>query len=194
MLSISHSNLSQEISTILIIIIWNFTIFQCRCSLPQVKGNLISIIANLVFELSHDFPSDLRLGILGNIRKISNLGDYIAQCLISLQQLTLCKQQLKRTQNQIRNFSFSIQFYWVIPFPLKYVIRCCLSKQNFDPYSAKFSSNSDILTLSITPKDFHEPQEKYKLSHLPQTFKFNGFLQALLCLSDLCQKLFLKSF
>ena len=40
--------------TILVIIYWNFTIFQYRSDSPQVKGNFISSIANLVFELPPD--------------------------------------------------------------------------------------------------------------------------------------------
>ena len=38
-------------TAILVIIFWNFTIFQCRYDSPQVEQNLISSIANLVYEL-----------------------------------------------------------------------------------------------------------------------------------------------
>ena len=37
--------------TILVILFWNFTVFQCRPDSPQVKGNQISSIVNLVYEL-----------------------------------------------------------------------------------------------------------------------------------------------
>ena len=40
--------------TILVVIYWNFTIFQYRSDSPQVKGNFISSIANLVLELPPD--------------------------------------------------------------------------------------------------------------------------------------------
>ena len=61
-------------NTVLVIIYWNFTVFQYRSDLPQVKRNLISGIANLVNEFPHELPNDLRLTILGNIRTISNYG------------------------------------------------------------------------------------------------------------------------
>ena len=32
----------------------------------QVKRNVISSIVNLLYELSHDLPNDVRLEILGN--------------------------------------------------------------------------------------------------------------------------------
>ena len=85
------------ITTILVIIFWDFTIFYYRSDSPQVKGNLISLIANLVYKL--------RL-----IRMDT------AKCLVSLQDLRLCKQQLKDTQKQIPNFSFTVQFYRITPF------------------------------------------------------------------------------
>ena len=33
---------------------------------PQVKGNLISSLANLAFELPHELPNNLKLRILEN--------------------------------------------------------------------------------------------------------------------------------
>ena len=53
-------------STILVIIVWNFTIFQYRSDSPQVKQNLMSSIANFVYELLHELPNTLRLRILEN--------------------------------------------------------------------------------------------------------------------------------
>ena len=44
----------------LVIICWNFTIFQHMSDLLQVKQNLISSIANLVYELPHKLSNDLR--------------------------------------------------------------------------------------------------------------------------------------
>ena len=62
---------------------------------------------------------------LGNIRKISNLSGYIAQCLVSLQKLRLCQQQLKNTQKHIPNVSFPVKSYWITPFCSKYFVRDC---------------------------------------------------------------------
>ena len=95
---------------------------------------------------------------LENIRKISNLGGHIAQCLLSLQELRLCQQQLKNTQKQIPNFSSPVQFYWIIPFCSKYFVRDCLSKHIFGPNLAQSPSNSNFLTFFITPKHFYELQ------------------------------------
>ena len=53
-------------TTILVIIFWNLTIFYYRFDSPQVKRNLISSAANLVYELPHELPNDLTLRILGN--------------------------------------------------------------------------------------------------------------------------------
>ena len=100
----------------LVIISWNFTIFQYRSDSPQVKGNLISSITNLLYELPHELPNDLRLRKLGNIRKISNLGGHIAQYLVSLQELRICEQQLKNTQKQIPNLFFLSSFTGLIHF------------------------------------------------------------------------------
>ena len=116
-----------RLSTILVIIFQNFAKFYYRSDLPQVKGNLISSTANLVYELPHKLPNDLRLRKLGIIREISNLGGHIAQSLVSLQELRLCKQQLKNSQKQIPNFSFLVQFYWITPLCSKYFFQDCRS-------------------------------------------------------------------
>ena len=96
-----------RLSTILVIIFWNFATFYYRSDLPRVKGNLISSTANLVYELPHKLPNDLRLRKLGIIREISNLGGHIAQSLVSLQELRLCKQQLKKLAKTDTKLFFS---------------------------------------------------------------------------------------
>ena len=40
--------------------------FLYRLDQPQVKRNVISSIANMVYELPHELPNNLRLRILGN--------------------------------------------------------------------------------------------------------------------------------
>ena len=113
----------ENSQAMLVLIFWNFTILQYKSDSPQVQGNLIPSIANLVYKLSHELLNDLRK--LGNIRKISNLGGYRAQCLVSLQELRLCKKQLKNTEKQIPNFSFPLQFFRVFPFCSKYFGQDC---------------------------------------------------------------------
>ena len=68
-----HSRQYTTHATILVIIFWNFTMIQYRSDYPQVKRNVISSIANLVYQLPHDSPNDLRPRILGN-KEI--LGEY----------------------------------------------------------------------------------------------------------------------
>ena len=71
-ISQQHSSSAQvTLSTVLVIIFWNFIISQYRSDSPQVKRNLISSKTNLVYELPHKLPNSLRLRILGNqeIRK-----------------------------------------------------------------------------------------------------------------------------
>ena len=41
-----------------------YIMFQCRSDSSQVKGNMISSIANLVYELPNDLPNDLRLRMM----------------------------------------------------------------------------------------------------------------------------------
>ena len=54
---------------------------------------------------------------LGNIRKISNFGRNIAQCLVSLQELKLCQQQFENTQKRYQTLfllsSFTGLFHFV---------------------------------------------------------------------------------
>ena len=52
--------------TILVIMFQHFLITQHRQELPQVKRYLISSTANLVHELPHGFPNDLRLRVFRN--------------------------------------------------------------------------------------------------------------------------------
>ena len=63
----------KNFQTILVKIFWHFTLFHYRSKLSQVKRTLISSITNLFSELSQKLPKDVRLGILGNIGKFSNL-------------------------------------------------------------------------------------------------------------------------
>ena len=50
---------------------------------PQMKRCTIitDICINGIYELPHEFPNDLRLRKLGNIRKVFKLHKMIAQCL-----------------------------------------------------------------------------------------------------------------
>ena len=53
-------------STILVIMFWDFLIISLTSESRQVKLYLISSTTNLIHELPHEWPNDLRLRILGN--------------------------------------------------------------------------------------------------------------------------------
>ena len=57
---------AATVPAILVIIFWNFGIIYYRSDPPQVKLNLISSTANLIYKLPHELPNDLRCRILGN--------------------------------------------------------------------------------------------------------------------------------
>ena len=52
--------------TVMVIIFLNLAMFQQRPDWPQVKQNVICSIANLLYELRHKIPNELRLRILGS--------------------------------------------------------------------------------------------------------------------------------
>ena len=56
----------QHVSTIMILIFWNFTIFQFRSDSPEVKQSLIFSIRNLIYKYPDELSNDLRLSILKN--------------------------------------------------------------------------------------------------------------------------------
>ena len=52
--------------TILIIIFWDFTMFEHKPDQPKVKRNLLTSKAKLVYKLPHELPNELRLTMLRN--------------------------------------------------------------------------------------------------------------------------------
>ena len=64
--TVIHSLVGRSSTTILVIIFWHFLIIQHRSESPQINEYLISSITNLVQELPHKLPNNLRLRILGN--------------------------------------------------------------------------------------------------------------------------------
>ena len=73
-IGISPLTNKREQPLILVIIFWNFTVLSHRSASPQVKRSSISSITNLVYQLPHELPNDLRLRKLGNTEKSSNSG------------------------------------------------------------------------------------------------------------------------
>ena len=67
---ISETRIAKRLlqnTAILVMIFWNFTVFQCRSNSPQLKQILISSITNLLYELSNELPNGLKLSILGHM-------------------------------------------------------------------------------------------------------------------------------
>ena len=85
---------------------------------PQVNPNSISSIIILEYKLPDELPNDLKYRVLVNIRKISNLDGYRAQCPVFLPGIKLCQERSKNTDKQISKLCSLVQFYWV-------VIICC---------------------------------------------------------------------
>ena len=99
----------ENLHTILVIMFWKFTIFQYRSDSPQVKGNLISSLGNLVYKLPHELPNDLRLRFL---ESQSILGKY--QILMDTQ--ARAQPQFKNLDFANSRFCFPVQFCWITLF------------------------------------------------------------------------------
>ena len=54
----------QNFKRIFVITFWSFKMFQYRSDQPQIKRNVISNIANMVYEFPQELPNDLSLRIL----------------------------------------------------------------------------------------------------------------------------------
>ena len=112
------------LSTILVIIFWNFTMFQCKSDSPHVKQFLIVSTINLVYELPHELPNDLRLRILANIMKFLNLAEVKSQYSVSLPIIQRWQQQSKNMQ-QISKPCHPLQFYLISLFCCKHFAQDC---------------------------------------------------------------------
>ena len=58
------------LATIMVKTFWDFLTFYQIFASPQVKQSVITSKTHGISELPHQLPNDLRLGLLGNIRKI----------------------------------------------------------------------------------------------------------------------------
>ena len=105
---------------ILVIIFWNFTVFQYRSVSPEVKRNLIPSIAIFLYELPHDWPIDLRLRILRNQEILENLKFEWTYSLVPSfhSRLRLYEQQLKNMQKYILNYACPVLLDYSILFQI----------------------------------------------------------------------------
>ena len=154
---------------ILVIIFWNVAMFQYRSYQPQVKRNLISSISNLVYELPHELPNDLRLKILGNEEIFGKSEIAWRHSLVpSLpsRNETLAIAVKQHTKVDIRILFSCPVFYWISLFYSKYFSQDCLSKQSFGLNLAQYSSNFNFMILCILSNHFSNLQRKYKAGQL----------------------------
>ena len=128
----------MSIAIILIIIFWNFTIFQHRPDLPQVKQNLIFSITNLVCENRRFFE---RL-------KTQKLCDF---CLPFQGQRPSPQSPLQNSKIETK----VVSFYSISLLCSKYFLRDCASKQNFDHNWTQFTPNFNVLTFSYLQSFFY---------------------------------------
>ena len=79
---------------------------------PQVKGCAIITYKQGIYELPHELPNELRLRILGNIRKLSKLHRMIAHAQSPCQNESFVN--TTRTLLKNRNYTFSVvcSFTW----------------------------------------------------------------------------------
>ena len=105
-----HQNCREQkkhFQAILVIIFWNFIVFQYRSQLPQVKQNLIFSITNAEFQLPQELPNNLRFRIiekLRNIGKILNLGGDIASAQSPFQKLIFGNSNQKACESRYQDF------------------------------------------------------------------------------------------
>ena len=130
---------------ILLIIFWKFTMIQYRLDSLLVRRNVISGIANLVYDIIQKLPNDLKLRFLSNkeiLGKSQNWMETQPSANHPFQNL-----QSKYAQNQISNFSCPVQFYWISLFCSKYFIRDCgsLSEDLSEPKLSQFVSSNGPL-------------------------------------------------
>ena len=139
----------ENLYIILVIIFWTFTILQQRSDQRQVKRNVISTMANVVYELPHQLPNDLRLRILRNNKILGKSKIWVetAQCSVSLPEIKLWQQQSRNTQKQIPNVSCTVQFYWISLFCFKYFAQDC--RLHYSDCDTKVKRNQVPLVVKI---------------------------------------------
>ena len=100
--------------------------FQHRRDKPQVKRNVIFSITNLVCELPHEVPNDLRPRILGNKEILGKSQIWVElNAQPPLQNLNFGSCSQKTRKKCISNFSCPVRFYWISPFCSKYFAQDC---------------------------------------------------------------------
>ena len=71
---------STNLAIIIFILLWNFLVFYQISLSPQVKRSAIISDKYDIYELSHEFPNDLRLRKLVRVRKISKIHRITSYC------------------------------------------------------------------------------------------------------------------
>ena len=116
-ISLTHciQELAVRIPTMLVIIFWNFSLFQCSSDSPQIKQNLISNMTNFIDELPREFPNDWRLRKLGNIRKVSNLsGDSLSELAMAVKKYAKADIKVLQSCPILRDFFTLFQIFYSV--------------------------------------------------------------------------------
>ena len=160
--------------------------FYYRPDQPQVKQNVISNIANLVYELLHKLPNNLRLRHfhrwregakcphkkkkdLGSqeIRKYLknlNLGGDIAQRPVCPPKIKPWLQQSKNVLKQMSNLPCPVQFPKISLSCSKYLARDCRSTTPWPPRSAiEANISQNKLLNNFSPLPFYVSDDKVQL-------------------------------
>ena len=104
---------------ILVVIFWNFTILQYISDSAQVKRNLITSIAKLVYELPHELPNNLRLRIFRNqeiLKKYKSQIDTQPSVQSPFKNLNFANSSYKTPKNRYQTFLFLSSFTGLLHF------------------------------------------------------------------------------
>ena len=171
--------------------------FQYRSDQPQVKRNVIPSIANLVQELPHELPNDLRVRILGNIEILGKPQIWVEtqrSAQTPFQKLNFGVTAKKHTEVDIQLF---LSFPDLLDFSILFQMSCLgLSEQTkfwSEPCPVSFKRHFFFI-VCISSEHFSKLQGKYKAGSQYYPFKINGFVQAIFCIFCLGQKLTLERF
>ena len=124
-------NTKINLPTIIFVIFWDFSMFYQIFLSPQVKRCVIIIYKHGIYELSHEFPNDLR-----NISKLSKLHRMIAQCPNPRQNESFC-QYWKKT---LEKGKCCAPFHTKTRVSLKYPVSHCSYRQIKAKFLKVFSS------------------------------------------------------
>lgn len=131
--------------------------FQYKSNSLPVKRNLISNIANWLYESSQELPNDIRLIFFGKQEILANSQVWLKtqpSAESPLNKTNFDNSSQKNPQKQTTNARDTVQFYQISLLCFKYFVKDCLSKQIFGHGSIQSLPQFKFLTSFINFKDF----------------------------------------